>query len=351
MSVRFHHSSFLAEWYDEHGDHKAKAFVIEPDAIQFEKKMRRDVHAKRRAMKADPASAVGKVGDLCDVWAEGQKYWYAKRVARDVKVKLGSLRIFELTPPAVNSMLDHWQEAGLAPNTRTNFGHTWKRLLRWFESLPGAPHDLSKFVRRIKPYQPRQEMLTVREEDALLRLSAGKPWLNCWLRIFLCLGLRMSEVCSLSPYHYDRETKMVTNVRAKGDILRMIAVPPELQEIFEPLMTDPESRVPFIDALKGIPLTFANIRWHFNDLKKKAGVPRQKRPHDMRATAITTFFVTNGNDLIATQRFAGHKYAGSTQPYIRHLNDAALAPMIERARIIRFKDLRTAKIAAQKKTG
>jgi integrase len=358
MSVRFHHKGFLARWRDEYGKQQYQSFLIEPDAKRFEEKMRREVKQKKRALKADPAAAVGKVGDLCDVWAEGKKYWYDKRVAQDLKVKAGALRLHELTPFLVNGLLDHWKGLGLARNTIGNFGHVLKRMLKWFETLPGCPRDLSGQMRRIPSYEPRAEMLTVEEERKLLDLSVKKPWLHLWLRIFLNTGFRMSEVCSLAPVHYNRAEKMLSNVRTKGDIKRLLPVNSELAEMLDPLMKDPASLTPFIDLAKGAPLTFANIRWHFNDLKKKAGVPRTKRPHDLRATAITTFHMNQVDDegrpmrdLIATQRFAGHKYIGSTQLYVRHLDDRALAPMMEKGRVLRFKSGRVARIAAQKQVG
>lgn len=357
MSVYQWHGSFLAEWRDEFGKQQRKAFPIEPDARRYEQKMRREVKIKKAAMKRDPASAIGKVGDLCDVWAEAQNYWYNKRVAQDVKVKLGSKRLHELNIFDVKSMMTFWKESSrsgrkLAINTRANFGHTFKRLLKYFETLPGCPREISKQIGRIPAYQPRKEMLTVTEEDSLLRLSEGKPWLNCWLRIFFSLGLRQTEVNSLSPAHYSLEEKCVANVRAKGEINRLLPVPSELQKFFDPLAKKhPGSTVPFIDLLKGVHLTKGNIRWHYNDLKKKAGVPVHKRPHDMRATAITTFYQNNGFDVMTTKKFAGHKYSGSTELYIRGLEDKALAPLMEKSRVMRFDSARVARITAAKKTG
>jgi integrase len=358
MSVYFWHGSFIAEWRNEHGEKERKAFPIEPDAVQFEKKMRREVKQKRRALKLDPAGKVGKVGDLCDVWAEGKKYWYDKRVAGDLKVKAGHLRLHEMNMFVANGLLDFWKGQGLARNTIGNFGHVLKRMLKWFEPLPGCPRDLAGQLRRIPSYQPRQEWFTVEEERKLLDLSKKKPWLHCWLSIFLNTGFRMDEVCSLAPRHYDRAAKMLTNVRVKGDIKRMLPVNPELREIFDPLMGDPQRETPFIEILKGAPLTFRNILWHFNDLKKKAGVPRNKRPHDLRATAITTFHMNQVDeegrptrDIIATQRFAGHKFIGSTQLYLRAIDDQALAPLMEKGRVLRFNSPRVARISAAKKTG
>ncbi len=354
MSVYRWHGIYLAEWRDEYGGKKRKGFPVETEARRFEQKMRREVALRRREIERDPAAAVGKVGDLCDLWAEPQKYWYPKRVASDFKMKCGSLRLHELTPMSVKLVLNYWEGIGLADNTRSNFAHTLKRLLKYFETLPGAPRNLSSYVGRIKPYKPRKEMLTVEEERKLLEIAdASKPaWVQCYLRIFLCLGLRQSEVLSLAPLHYDPESKMVRNLRTKGDIQRDIGVPTELQRFFEPLVRKyGRTETPFITLLKGAPVNFRAALWHWNDLKKKAGIPRGKRPHDLRATAITTFHVNNGNDLIATQRFAGHKYPGSTQPYLRHLDDQAIAPMIEKARVLRFRSGQAARIAAQKKIG
>jgi len=358
MSVRFWHGSYLVEWRDEFGKKKYESFPIEPDAKRFEQKMRREVKQKKNAMKRDPASAVGKVGDLCDAWAEGTKYWYNKRVASDFKLKAGALRLHELNPFVVNGMLHFWKEQGLARNTRGNFGHVLKRMLKWFETLPGCPRDISKLMSRIPSYEPRQETLTVEEERKLFELSERKPWLHLWLSIFLNTGFRMSEVRSLSPRHYNVAENMLENVRAKGDIRRGMPVNPELRKLLLPLMKDPQSTTPFIDLAKGGPVTFAMIRWSFNDLKKKAGVPRHKRPHDLRATAITTFHMNQVDeegrptrDIIATQRFAGHKYIGSTQPYIRGIDDRALAPLMEKGRILRMGSARIARIAAAKKTG
>jgi integrase len=359
MSVYQHHGSFFARWFDEHGEEHRRAFVIQPDAVQFEKKMRREVKAKRRALKADPTLRVGKVGDLCDMWSEGKKYWYDKEVAKDLKLYAGELRLNELNMFACNQLLDRWHQKGLARNTQANFGHVLKRILKWFETLPGCPRDLSKQLRRVKSYQPRQEMLTVEEERKLLELSKEKPWLHCWLLIFLNTGFRMSEVCSLSPRHYNRETRMLENVRTKGDIRRFLPVNSELRAILDPLMMkDPGSATPFIWLIKGGALTFQGIRWNYNQLKKKAGVPRNKRPHDLRATAITSFHMNQVDeqgrpvrDIIATQRFAGHKYIGSTQLYLRAIDDQALAPLMEKGRILRFKSPQLAAIAAAKKTG
>ncbi|HLZ12561.1 MAG TPA: tyrosine-type recombinase/integrase [Candidatus Acidoferrum sp.] len=351
MSVYRHHGSFMARWDDEYGEEHRLAFPVETDAIQFEKKVRREVKIKKNAMKRDPASAIGKVGDLCDVWAEGQKYWYNLRVARDVKVKLGHLRLHELQPFHVKLMLNFWDEWGLADNTRTNFGHTLKRLLRYFEGLPGGPRGLDKF--RVKPYQARDEMLNEAEEKKILESAKEKkPWLECWLRIFLSIGLRMTEVLNLAPCHYDLSTKSVRNLRTKGDIKRNIAVPTELQDFFDPVARkDPQSVVPFVEQIKGSPTNFRAVLWHWNDLKKKCGIPRQKRPHDLRATSISNFYDKNENNIVATQKFAGHKYMGSTNLYIRHIDDLALAPMIEKARRLRFKSPQVASIAAVKKSG
>lgn len=354
MSVYRQRDSFMSEWRDEFGVQHRKSFMTLPEAAAYEKQVRRQVAARRVELRRDPLAAVPAVGILCDRWITGRKYWYDRAVAREVKLHFANLRLHQLTVFMADGLLAEWRERILLPkgskghlagNTVGTWRKAFKRLLRYFETFPGAARGLSD-IRRGPSYEQRSVTLSVEEERKMLELSQAKPWLHCWLSIFLLTGFRMSEVCRLAPMHYNRASGMLENVLAKGGVHRSLPVHPDLAKILDPLMqrgANPET--PFIEIAKGAPLTRWIVCWHFRELKKKAGITRDVRPHDLRRTAISTFHFNQPKpDLVMTQRFSGHKYLSGLQVYLAPFDQGLLLPAMEEARILRFKNPKQRKV-------
>ncbi len=358
MSVYFRHGSFLARWWDEFGNEHRKAFITEPEALEFERRARKEVARKRKEMRLRGEIQIRKVRDLTSLWLETKHPArnYQHTVAVEFSAYYGDLRVNQLNEIMVTACLDRWKEKGLAHNTIVLKYHTLLNLVRYF-GKHGGPRDLE--LRKIHSYEPCTRNASVEEENRLYAASEKKPWLRLALGIFFNTGLRLASALSFAPCHYDRTRadaeKGITGMirmRVKGGFLHTLPVVDDpvwhLPALLDAVHVSPgEEKTPYLELAKQTPIgTRRNFYAAFAVLKRRAHVAADLSPHALRRTFALTIYESS-NDIRAVQKALGHKHLASTAGYLQSFDQETLAPIVAKARIIRITRERS-RLAAKK---
>lgn len=157
----------------------------------------------------------------------------------------------------------------------------------------------------------------------LARAKAGKQGDRDHLMILLGVshGLRASEICDLRVDDFDLDEGTITIRRNKGS-----------EKTTHPMVTDPDE--PLLNEATAVRQYVEGKRSRIFDIGRKmfhilvrkysaeVGIPKRLRhPHVLKHSTAHFALESSGKDLVAVQKFLGHKSLQSTGIYLR-ISDA-----------------------------
>jgi integrase len=154
--------------------------------------------------------------------------------------------------------------------------------------------------------------------------------------ILLCsdLGLRHRTALSITPSHYNPQSKSLT-FATKGGVQQTLPVTPELALTFEFLPPTAPADLSVVAILSHTTNPPRYISAQFNRLKKLAGVRPELRIHDLRRAAAETAW-TATKDIRSVQALLGHRSVATTSRYLHNRTQPdQLRPIIDAMHQIR----------------
>ena len=132
--------------------------------------------------------------------------------------------------------------------------------------------------------QARQVLIDSADLENMKKVSP--PWFRCFLLLCFDGGLRRGEALHVAPIHYSVGSGKIT-IEVKERRIQSFQVTDELREILALTNCSTDHSIPFIESLRGRPVTRTTIELWFAKIKKKAGAPPKITTHDLRRTAAT----------------------------------------------------------------
>jgi site-specific recombinase XerD len=284
--------------------------------------------AGRRQLRGPHEKARGEVSaspytsaqQIARAWADStpaksSRHEVALELARELQDIRGRI------PAAIiEAMQARWKK-NFAPITAFNHAYSLRKILRHIDRALGTNLAESAVIPRHPP--PRQRIASD-DETARLYAAAG-PAMRMFLTLTSVMGFRFAEAERIGWQNYSEE-KASINVLTKGGKYREFPVPDEVAALIH---VTPKGEGSFIHLLHGKKISHKYLRDLWAKLRKKAGVPADLHPHDLRRTAAVRVY-TLTKDVFAAKQLLGHDALASTAWYLtphepRAMRDAAHA--------------------------
>ena len=241
---------------------------------------------------------------------------YAAQLVRYVRPALGSMRLSQLSPLAIQGLYGGMLARGLSVRTvrlaHAILRNALRQAVKWriLASNPADAVDL--------PKQQRKEMLAMTEAEAarFLAATAGGPWHELFA-LLLSTGLRPSEAIALRWTDLDLpgDRLMVQRkaTRVGGRWLyeepktsksrRTIDLPQEITKLLNERVRDGD--LVFSNG-RGEPPDLRTVTlYHFKPALERAGLPISIRLYDLRHTHATLLLLAGIHPKIVSERL-GH---------------------------------------------
>ncbi len=240
-------------------------------------------------------------------------------MAREVRAAFGALHPHQVSAFTVQALTGKWK-TNVSHATYYSRSLALRSFLRLLDATTGT--KLADTVNYGKPPGPRKTIATPEESARLFAMA--QPWLRVWLVLCTQLGLRNAEARRLRPENYNREKGLIT-FRKKGGEDHILPITPDIAALLDTAPQGPEDWT-YVERWKGSALGKTDavstnvIYYHWNKLKRDAGVRRTLIPHDLRRTIAVNLYQLC-HDLRAVQQFLGHKSLASTTAYLAPLTE------------------------------
>jgi len=200
---------------------------------------------------------------------------------------------------------------------------TWRPQLPRRKRLPRSLSrtEASSLLRSLKSDGPRSAI------EAVLPLA---------LRLMLCTGIRVGELCKLRVEDVSPDGGSL-RIHGKGSRDRMAyicdaALRRELRRMVVARQATGALASLFLNR-HGLPLKPQSVRSRLRRYAREVGLARRITPHMLRHTAAT-LLIESGVDIRFVQRLLGHSSIATTEIYT-HVSDEALRTTLERADVLR----------------
>ena len=212
---------------------------------------------------------------------------------------------------------------GAAARTFTAFAHR----RGWLATDPGPQLGTLK-TRRTLPHVLRQDEMRAVLDTAARRTEATETRLQAAvalrdaavLEVLYATGIRVSELCGLTPDSFDHARRTV-RVRGKGDKERTVPVGvPALRAVTRwldqgrPALAITSSGPALFLGVRGGRLDPRTARRIVHQRLREGGATRAVGPHGLRHSAAT-HLLEGGADLRSVQEILGHSSPATTQIY------------------------------------
>ncbi len=212
---------------------------------------------------------------------------------------------------------------GAAARTFTAFAHR----RGWLATDPGPQLGTLK-TRRTLPHVLRQDEMRAVLDTAARHTEASETGTRAAvalrdaavLELFYATGIRVSELCGLTPDSFDHARRTV-RVRGKGDKERTVPVGvPALRAVTRwldqgrPTLATTGSGPALFLGVRGGRLDPRTARRIVHQRLRDAGASRDVGPHGLRHSAAT-HLLEGGADLRSVQEILGHSSPATTQIY------------------------------------
>ncbi len=212
---------------------------------------------------------------------------------------------------------------GAAARTFTAFAHR----RGWLAIDPGPQLGTLK-TRRTLPHVLRQDEMRAVLDTAARRADATETATQAAvalrdaavLELLYATGIRVSELCALTPDSFDH-TRRTVRVRGKGDKERTVPVGlPALRAVTawqdkgRPALAHASSGPALFLGVRGGRLDPRTARRIVHQRLREGGATRETGPHGLRHSAAT-HLLEGGADLRSVQEILGHSSPATTQIY------------------------------------
>lgn len=185
-----------------------------------------------------------------------------------------------------------------------------------------------------RPKIPRSLPRYLSLSDAKRLIQTARQLKNLWYRrrntcivlMFLCLGLRLSELAGIQLADVYDDAILITG---KGSKERFVALPPSCLRALRLWMgkrgSDPGS---LFVSRQGQPLSGSAIYSVIKELLKKSGLgDRRLSPHKLRHTCATLMYRSGAADIRLLQAILGHASIATTEIYTHVVDEQVAAAM------------------------
>jgi integrase len=326
---------WLADWRDESGRRRRKAFSSKAQANRYQQRKRMEAESKK-------GLGLGTIGDFAEAWMSSRKICDRDfTIAREMRLRWRDILPEKLLPAEIISLVDEWKET-YARSTVVGRRDTLKRLLTFIDRTHRT--YLAESVPRVPPGDQRH--VTATNEEISKLLAIAPTWMRALILFARVLGLRRGEIIDLTPRNFDQQTKGLNFIR-KGGGTSGLPVPPELERIIsfagerdtnERVLVTLGMRWPSERTSRHVKQQTQEARERsaannivsnsWTSLKKRAGVNPDLHIHDLRHTAATEAF-TETKDLRTVQQLLGHRSLSSTMRYLAPLKTEELREQLK----------------------
>jgi len=292
-----------------------------------------------------------KLSEFCERFLKAKKgrvkdlthTFYSMTINNYLKPYLGDMRLSEITPSKVNSLIEYLNDNGKSITTQGKAMRTLRVILRWAVTLELIPRDPTAAIR--VPKTRRKELTIITPEQFKKLLSVCVEDLYDLVAIAGLAGLRQGEIVALRWKDIDFEYGVIRVMRnyfpghGFSDLKtaasrRAVPLVATLDEILRARRQEQKKSLP--DALvfpnsAGKPLDRARFFPRFKEALKTAELPDMSF-HDLRHF-YASLGIASGMDPKALQVAMGHSSIQVTMDVYGHLfpgsYDKALAKMEE----------------------
>lgn len=242
----------------------------------------------------------------------------------------------------LRSYLAHMRQARYAPRTVAAHLSAVRALFRWLLLTGAVDTDPASALLAPKLDRPLPHTLT---DDQLRRLMSA-PDVNtadglrdaAMLELFIASGARIAELAGLLVADvrlHEREVRLF----GKGSKERIVPLYPRAVERVARYVDEARPELAargcadageaLLVSARGRAMDAAALRYRFNVLKRRVGIPSDITPHVMRHT-FATDLLAGGADLRSVQELLGHASLSTTQLYT-HLTPERLKAAVHEA--------------------
>lgn len=225
---------------------------------------------------------------------------------------LADKKMRRITIDDLQRIIDTDERDGLSHSSITNDKMLIKALYKFAMERDIVSKDYSAFI-ELPSVAPKYEkgVLTDLQLAQIEKMAAaGVPWAD--VALILCYtGFRISELLSLTAFHYDVEHNCLRGgVKTEAGKNRVVPVHPKIEPYLRKRMAE---KSPTIIALNGKPVSGELFRKYFKELMNTIGAPNAT-PHWCRHT-FASLLHRAGADELAVKRMMGHADKNVTEHY------------------------------------
>lgn len=202
------------------------------------------------------------------------------------------------------------RQTGVGNKTINNELTCFSVFLKWAEEKGIVPEKPIR-IKRLKYERPDPEIISV--DEVMRFINACEPFWRAFFMTTFCLGLRISEACTLRVQDISFDMKTVKVIKGKGGKDRPVPMPDMLAEILEEHLKEVTGEWAFPSPKNPEQHVTRWVRKAIVRAKKKAKITSRITPHVLRHSIATCML--GQSNLEAVRRFLGHKDIKTTTIY------------------------------------
>jgi integrase len=334
---------FLVRYRDPSGKQKARTFVSEKAAVDYEAEVRTDM---RRGAYLDPQAGQMKVAPWSEKWIAGQGHLkpstrtrYRGLLKVQILPKWGGCSLQDVDFLEVQGWVSDMTSSGLSGSTVRQAHRVFSLLLETAVRSKRLSSNPAIGVKLPRAGKPEKTFLTHEQVTALA--DAAGEWRTVILVLAFC-GLRWGELAALRVGRVDTMRRRISVAESvtepdgkliwgdpKNHQRRSVPIPKFLVDELDVLKAGKGPKDLMFTGAHGGVLRNGNFRRDvFNPAAIKAGLDGLT-PHELRHTAAS-LAISSGANVKAVQRMLGHASAAMTLDVYAGLFDDDLDGLADR---------------------
>ena len=334
---------FLVRYRDPSGKQKARTFVSEKAAVDYEAEVRTDM---RRGAYLDPQAGQMKVAPWSEKWIAAQGHLkpstrtrYRGLLKVQILPKWGGCSLHDVDFLEVQGWVSDMTSSGLSGSTVRQAHRVFSLLLETAVRSKRLSANPAIGVKLPRAGKPEKTFLTHEQVTALA--DAAGEWRTVILVLAFC-GLRWGELAALRVGRVDTMRRRINVAESvtepdgklvwgdpKNHQRRSVPIPRFLVDELDVLKAGKGPKDLMFTGARGGVLRNGNFRRDiFNAAAVKAGLDGLT-PHELRHTAAS-LAISSGANVKAVQRMLGHASAAMTLDVYAGLFDDDLDGLADR---------------------
>ena len=334
---------FLVRYRDPSGKQKARTFVSEKAAVDYEAEVRTDM---RRGAYLDPQAGQMKVAPWSEKWISAQGHLkpstrtrYRGLLKVQILAKWGGCSLHDVDFLEVQGWVSDLTSSGLSGSTVRQAHRVFSLLMETAVRSKRLSSNPAIGVKLPRAGKPEKTFLTHEQVTALA--DAAGEWRTVILVLAFC-GLRWGELAALRVGRVDTMRRRINVAESvtepdgklvwgdpKNHQRRSVPIPRFLVDELDALKAGKGPKDLMFTGARGGVLRNGNFRRDvFNPAAVKAGLDGLT-PHELRHTAAS-LAISSGANVKAVQRMLGHASAAMTLDVYAGLFDDDLDGLADR---------------------